>query len=191
MSEIQSLNETLIGQAVVLKRAKLNKDMAEDIFRVVDKCRDVFLPWLGWVASTVSVDDTWAFLEKSDKEWTDKEGFVYAVYHQEKFIGLISVLNVAWKHDRAEIGYWLDTDYTGRGFVSQAISLIEKELFGKGFNRLVIHTDVMNEKSANVARRKGYTHEGILRQEIFSIAHQRYRDMNVFSKLRADYQKDT
>ena len=42
MSEIQSLNETLIGQAVVLKRAKLNKDMAEDIFRVVDKCRDVF-----------------------------------------------------------------------------------------------------------------------------------------------------
>jgi len=89
MSEIQSLNETLIGKDVVLKRAKLNKDTAEDIFRVVDKCRDVFLPWLGWVASTVSVDDTWAFLEKSDKKWTDKEALFTLFIIKKSLSGLL------------------------------------------------------------------------------------------------------
>ena len=95
-------------------------------------------------------------------------------------------MNVAWQHKRAEIGYWLDTDYTGKGLMSEAVSLIEKELFANDFNRLVIHTDVLNVKSANIPQRLGYVHEGILRQEVYSEPNNRYRDINVFSKLKAE-----
>ena len=68
----------------------------------------------------------------------------------------------------------------------EAVSLIETELFDNDFNRLVIHTDVLNLKSANVAQKMGYVHEGILRQEIYSEPNNRYRDINVFSKLKSD-----
>jgi RimJ/RimL family protein N-acetyltransferase len=70
--------------------------------------------------------------------------------------------------------------------MSEAIALIEKELFDNGFNRIVIHTDALNQRSANVALKAGYQFEGILRQNIYSVACERYRDQNVFSKLKSD-----
>ena len=136
-----------------------------------------------------------AFLDEemnfNDSDWNENKQFVYAVYFQEVFIGLISVLNVAWKHKRAEIGYWLDSDYTGKGLMSEAVSLIEKELFANDFNRIVIHTDVLNTKSAKIPQRLGYVHEGILRQEVYSEPNNRFRDSNVFSKLKSDIESDS
>jgi len=64
--------------------------------------------------------------------------------------------------------------------------LIEKELFENGFNRIVIHTDALNVKSANVAKRLGYVHEGVLRQDRYSETRKCFRDTNVFSKLKSD-----
>ena len=130
------------------------------------------------------------FLKTVDSDWNENKQFVYAVYFQEVFIGLISVLNVAWKHKRAEIGYWLDSDYTGKGLMSDAVSLIEKELFANDFNRIVIHTDVLNTKSAKIPQRLGYVHEVILRQEVYSEPNNRFRDLNVFSKLKSDIESD-
>lgn len=68
--------------------------------------------------------------------------------------------------------------------MQEAVSLLEKEFFEQGINRIVIKTDILNVKSANVAQRCGYILEGVLRQESFSKNEQRYRDINVFSKLR-------
>ncbi len=156
---------------------------------MIDKRRSEFAPWLGWVKYTKAPEDTLQFLEEVDTDWVQNKQFVYAIYLQNKIIGLISILNVAWQHKRAEIGYWLDTDFTGNGYVGEAVSLIENELWLNDFNRIVIHTDVMNTKSANVARRLNYTHEGVLRQDIYSEPSNRYRDRNVFSKLRSDAKK--
>lgn len=184
------LSETISGKRITLRRPIPNMETAENIFACVDKCRKIFLPWLGWVKYTNSPNDSLEFLQTVDKDWVENKQFVYTLYLQEVFIGLISVLNVAWKHKRAEIGYWLDTDYTGNGFMSEAVSLIEKELFENGFNRLVIHTDILNEKSAKIPQRLGYVHEGILRQEIYSEPNNRFRDLNVFSKLKSDVKPD-
>ena len=68
--------------------------------------------------------------------------------------------------------------------MSEAVKLIEKELFNQGFNKIVIHTDVLNTKSANIPIRLGYKLEGILQQEIYSEPNNRFRDRNVFAKLK-------
>lgn len=180
------LKETILGKRIKLKRPSFDIETAKKIFSTIDKCRDVFLPWLGWVKYTNSPDDTLNFLEKTDIDWKNNNQFVYEILTDDKFIGLISIINVSWSNKRAEIGYWLDTNYTGNGYISEALSLIEDELFDIGFNRIVIHTDVLNHRSANVAIKAGYKLEGILRQNIYSEPNQRYRDQNVFSKLKSD-----
>lgn len=184
------LKEIILGQRIILKRPQPDIKTAEMIFGSVDKSRQTFLLWLGWVKYTNSPNDSLEFLKTVHSDWNENKQFVYAVYLQEVFIGIISVLNVAWQHKRAEIGYWLDTDYTGNGFMSEAVCLIEKELFANGFNRIVIHTDVLNIKSAKIPQRLGYIHEGILRQELFSEPNNRFRDINVFSKLKSDIKSD-
>ncbi len=181
-----TLPETIIHENITLCRPQCTPETANVIFAVIDKCRDVFLPWLGWVKETETPADTLAFLQGVDADWNAQKQFVYSLFIGETFIGLVSVLNVAWAHNRAEIAYWLDTDYTGRGLMSQAVTMLEHALWRAGFNRLVIHTDVLNIQSAKIPQRLGYTHEGVLRQELFSTAHNRYRDINVFSKLRMD-----
>lgn len=184
------LKEIIEDAKITLKRPETDFKMAEAIFSCVNKCRETFLPWLGWVKYTNSPNDSLDFLKTVDSDWNENKQFVYAVYFQEVFIGLISVLNVAWEHKRAEIGYWLDSDYTGKGLMSEAVSLIEKELFANDFNRIVIHTDVLNTKSAKIPQRLGYVHEGILRQEVYSEPNNCFRDLNVFSKLKSDIESD-
>ena len=180
------LKEIISGERIILKRPQPDMKTAEMIFASIDKCRETFLPWLGWVKNTHSPSHSLEFLQNVDKDWNDHKQFVYAICLDSAFIGLISILNVAWQHKRAEIGYWLDTDYTGKGLMSEAVTLVEKELFANDFNRIVIHTDVLNLKSAKIPQRLGYTHEGILRQELYSEPNNRFRDINVFSKLKSD-----
>lgn len=181
-----SPKETLTGKRIVLKRIFPDIDTARKIYNVENASRNEFLPWLGWIKFTLSPDDTLEFLKKSYSEWEEGLNFVFGIFLGEKFIGTITALHAAKQHRRIEIGYWLGTEFIGNGYMNEAVLLLEKELFRIGFNRIVIRTDVLNAKSANVARRAGYIHEGILRQEIFSEVAGRYRDLNVFAKLKKD-----
>lgn len=179
-------NERLEGKRIILKRVFPDIRLAQEIFEVEDSSRDDFLPWLGWIKETLSPNDTLEFLKASHSEWEKGINFVFGIFSNDKFIGTISALHSAPRHHRIEIGYWLGSNFAHLGYMNEAVLLLEKELFRIGYNRIVIHTDVLNLKSANVAKRAGYIHEGILRQEIFSQVAGRYRDLNIFSKLKKD-----
>ena len=118
------MHERITGKRIKLKRPVYDVKTAEKIYSVIDRCRDVFLPWLGWVKDTNSPKDTLKFLEVVNKDWNSNTQFVYEISVDKNFVGLISVVNIAWPHKRAEISYWLDTDYTGCGYMAEAIAQV-------------------------------------------------------------------
>lgn len=180
------MKEILIGNRIKLCRPTYNQETANAIFSIIDRCKAEFTPWLDWSVNHKQ-EDTLNFLNTVDADWNNNAQFVYAIYLQNTLIGLISTIDIAWPHKRAEIGYWLDTAYTGNGYMTEAVKLIEEELFYNGFNKIVIHTDVLNIKSAKIPQSLGYQFEGILRQETYSEPNKRFRDKNVFSKLKSEY----
>lgn len=182
------VKEKIQGKRILLSRPPSSMETAETVFAVIDKSREAFAPWLDWVQTTTKPEDTLQFLENANKDWNNGTHFLYAIYLEGQFIGLISAFNVAKEHKRAEIGYWLDTDYTGKGYMTEAIKLLEEELFNNDFNRIVICTDVLNTKSAKLPQSLNYTLEGVLRQDLYSEPLARFRDMNIFAKLR-EHQK--
>lgn len=184
------MKENICGPKITLKRLKHNHKTAQEMFLVIDKCRDAFLPWLDWVQNTNSPNDLMEFLQNANNDWDNNKQFIYGIYLNDKFIGYISVIDVSWSNKRAEIGYWLDTDCSGHGYMGEAVQLIENELFENDFNRIIIITDVLNTKSAKVAQHSGYKHDGILRQNTYSTVNKRFRDQNVFSKLKSDIKND-
>ncbi|MBO5442097.1 MAG: GNAT family N-acetyltransferase, partial [Alphaproteobacteria bacterium] len=113
------MQEVLYGKQIKLCRPQCELAVAEDMFRVVDKCMADFSPWLDWTIEYTK-DMAFDFLKTADTNWNDGKEFVYAIYFENTFIGLITVLNIAKQHKRAEIGYWLDTDYTGNGYMTEA-----------------------------------------------------------------------
>ena len=180
------MKEKLTGQRITLERPAPDMQTAQAVYSAIDGSRDVFAPWLDFVRYTEKAEDTLHFLQAVNQNWNNGTEYVYAIYHQGTFIGLISAINISRQHKRAEIGYWLDAAFSGKGFMTEAVSVLEKELFEDDFNRIIIQTDVLNIKSANVACRCGYVHEGVLRQERYSEIQGRFRDTNVFSKLKFD-----
>lgn len=180
------MKETLLGKRIKLCRPICSLETANAIFTIIDKCKKEFIPWLGW-DSDYKMEDALNFLNTVNADWNNNLQFVYAIYLDNTLIGMISILNVAWQHKRAEIGYWLDTTYTGNGYMTEAVKLIEDELFNNDFNKIVIYTDVLNIKSAKIPQSLGYKLDGILRQDTYSEPNKRFRDRNVFSKLKSEY----
>ena len=63
------MHEKISGKRIVLKRPACTMKTAETIYAVIDKCREAFVPWLGWVKDTHAPNDTLKFLEMVKAAW--------------------------------------------------------------------------------------------------------------------------
>lgn len=65
----------------------------------------------------------------------------------------------------AEIGYWLGTDYWGRGIATEAVILMTNWAFGaQKLLRIFAQPFAMNMASRRVLEKAGYTLEGVMKQ---------------------------
>ncbi len=180
--------EKLCGERIFLTKAEKSFDMAQKHFTEVHASLPEISPWLGWATPEYKIEDSYEYLLGCSQKWSEGEDYTYIIGNDlSRFMGTISVFNIKEKDKSVEVGYWLSTKYVGNGYMQEAVALIEKEFFGLGINRIVIQTDVLNLKSANVAQKKGYVFEGIQRQANWFESEKRYRDINIFSKLKSEY----
>ncbi|MGH3087678.1 MAG: GNAT family N-acetyltransferase, partial [Rubrobacteraceae bacterium] len=71
---------------------------------------------------------------------------------------------IDWDVPRFEIGYWLRTSFTGKGYMTEAVKGIAAFAFDElGAQRVEIKCDPLNEKSVRVAKRCGFRLEAELR----------------------------
>lgn len=94
------------------------------------------------------------------------EDFVYAIFDRDE----AKVLGGTGLHPRAgegarEIGYWIHADYTNQGLATEAAGALTKVAFEiDEVERLEIHCDPENVRSAAIPRKLGFTHEATLRR---------------------------
>ncbi|RJL22793.1 GNAT family N-acetyltransferase [Bailinhaonella thermotolerans] len=63
-----------------------------------------------------------------------------------------------------EVGYWLAARCRGRGYVTEAVRAVCSYAFSGGMERVVLQAAAGNAASQAVARRCGFTREGLLRR---------------------------
>jgi ribosomal-protein-serine acetyltransferase len=85
----------------------------------------------------------------------------------------------------ANLGYWLRSDRTGRGWATRATRLLARHgLTSVGLERVEILMAVENEASRRVAERVGATFEGTLRHRL--LLRGQYHDAYLYSLIRPD-----
>ena len=122
----------------------------------IEESRDHLRPFMPF-ADQARVD-TAGFVELSASQWDEGTSFNYLITDATDG----DVLGGCGIHrrvgpDAAEIGYWLRATATGRGVVTaSAAALTDAGLALDGVERMEIHCDEANVRSAAVARRLGY-----------------------------------
>lgn len=69
--------------------------------------------------------------------------------------------------DHLEIGYWIRTEASGRGYATEVASALCRAAFRQTVvDRVEIHCDIENARSAAVAQRLGFARDREFRQEV-------------------------
>ena len=176
------------GVRLILKRTKPTLKMAESMFKVIDENRKHLEPWFCWPKLTLRVEDSLKYLFDKEEETKKGKKVEYGIFINDEYIGNISIFDISEKNKSAEIGYWLSFYYTGNGYMTEAVKILEKEAFEKlKLNRIQIKFDERNEASFGVAKKCNYKYEGKFREDVFSDNLNSFRNTLVFSKLKSEY----
>ena len=189
--ERKPFRKILKGERIVLKKMPYTEEQAKLIYKVVNKERKHLLPWLQWVYDTKSSKDTLSFLNMKEGEYKKKESALYGIYLDNKYIGQVELFSIDFIKDSGEIGYWIDSAYGGKGYMSEAVNILENYFFEYGINRICIGADQDNLASIGVIEKNGYNLEGILRQDDFwEEGDGEYRNTVIYSKLYHEWESE-
>ena len=111
-----------------------------------------------------------------------------AVAHatDDALLGSMILHSFDWKHRRCEVGFWLVPAARGRGVGSRAVALAVTWAFGElDLLRVELTTTPDNAAVFALARRLGFTHEGVLRRR--NVERSARVDVVWFGVLREDW----
>jgi RimJ/RimL family protein N-acetyltransferase len=99
------------------------------------------------------------------------------------FLGHVMLHTLAWRHKRAEVGYWLVPGARGQGMGRTAVSLLVDWTFATlDLDRLEVTTTPDNEPAKRLAESLGFTAEGVMRAR--NLERGRRVDVLLLARLR-------
>lgn len=138
--------------------------------------------------SISNAEDRINYLNECYKEDTYMQDYAIELRLEGKVIGAISVVEYSPKVEgSAELGYCMNKNYFGHGYMTEAVKGYIEYLFSNNIvKRIQAKHDVENVKSGNVMKRAGMTFEGIRRKAGQNNLHTRH-DLACYSILYEEY----
>jgi RimJ/RimL family protein N-acetyltransferase len=129
--------------------------------------------------------ETWLELYESGRREGTRQGFAIVENAEGAFLGIAGAVRIEPPARTAELGYAVVRSARGRGVASEALRQLTAWGFADlGALRLELLIAADNEPSKTVARRCGYTYEGLLRSLHFK--DDRREDTEIWSRLPSD-----
>jgi ribosomal-protein-serine acetyltransferase len=159
---------------------------APKLFALTDANRDHLVTWFNWLPKTKSVIDSEKFITNALVEMTDDKSLEMGIWQKDQLIGCIGLHDISLENYRAAIGYWLDKDHLKQGIITNSVkTLIEYCFTTLNLNRLEITAATINKPSFSIAKKLGFTREGVARQ--FDYINGQYLDCIHYSLLKSEW----
>lgn len=160
--------------------------MAKEIFELLDSDRDhlrVFLDFVDDSKDEKNQEDYIKMKMQGAANGTDK---LFFIAKGDRLIGCIDLHFIHSASKKADISYWLHSDYTKQGIVSKSVrKLCEYAFVTLGLNKLTILADTENSGSNAVALSCGFSFLGTRKQD--KQLYGKYRDINEYYLLKSDF----
>jgi RimJ/RimL family protein N-acetyltransferase len=166
MVEMASKRINLPGEPLTDGPTELRPWRDSDLAALVAACQDDQIARWTRVPLNYSEADGRAFLlQRYDMAFAGLAApFAIVRAPDGDLLGSISLMRIAWQHQRAEVGYWLAREARGEGHATRAVGLIcAWGLKALGLERIDLLAATGNSASQHVAERSGFTREAVLR----------------------------
>jgi len=158
-----TLASIIIDNELLLRSYEV--DDFQELYNAINNSRRHLAPWLNWVSKTTKPEHSLQFIRKSQDQMHDQEALALGIFFKDKVIGGIGMHEWDQATKKAQLGYWIATEYEGKGIILKSLIPFVDYLFEKtGLNKIEIHYVAANKRSAKVAARLGFIIEGIIRQ---------------------------
>ena len=164
----------------------LGTSRASDFFDLIDANRERLEDFFaGTVARTESLEDTEAYCDAVEARIREGSYLPYIISETDtgKYIGLVDVKSIEWSVPKAELGYFIDESYAGRGITSLAVGLVvDLTVSEHGFKKLLCRVNAENLASINVALKNGFELEGTIRRDYVTTSGE-VVDLNYYGRV--------
>jgi ribosomal-protein-serine acetyltransferase len=131
-----------------------------DLLRASLASRAELLPWMPW-AVDLTMESQSAYVDERGIPGWDTGSPAFAITEDGTAIGVIGLDRTG--PGEYEVHYWLATDRTGRGYVTEAArALLVWSHDALGATRVLLNAGMENRRSLAVAERLGFTRDGEL-----------------------------
>ena len=155
---------------------------ADALWRAKEASLDALRRWMAWAEQPREAQDE--FVRAAHERWGDGE-WVFAVTVDALPAGTIGVDRYQPMFSSAEVGYWIRSDLSGRGLMTEAAAAVVEHSFAElEIHRLELRAGIENHGSLRVAEKLGFKRGGILRHASRNVWG--YYDVYVFDLLATD-----
>ncbi|MCX9582813.1 GNAT family N-acetyltransferase [Vibrio cholerae] len=146
-----------------LKLALVNPEFAPIYLEIVSREREYLSQWLVWPPHASNEEFFLSFIKSSLHDYADGKFLVCGMIYQDKLVGNISFNSINRQLKKVEIGYWLSSEYQGKGIVSKSVLKLTDLAFTEfDMEKVQISAASENIPSRNVCERLGFSLEGII-----------------------------
>ena len=159
---------------------------AEELTALVRRDIAHLKPWMPWATERYSVEDAREFIRRQIRQYAEDQGFATLVFFRGRVAGSIGYNLIDWANRKADIGYWLGSEFTGRGVMTKSCrALVEHAFRELRLNRVEIYCAVENRRSRRIPERLGFFEEGTHRQAEW--VHDHFKDLVSYSMLAREW----
>ncbi|MBR5130688.1 MAG: GNAT family N-acetyltransferase [Alphaproteobacteria bacterium] len=146
----------IIGRNIELKILPATEENAEKVYYVIQNNKEYLSQFFQRLVSAFDNKKQALDILKFDEEqrWLNNS-VNYYIFSKNQLIGEIAA-DWSRQNSRASIIYWLDKSHVGKGYMSQALKMMEKNLFLNGYSETRLYIDAANWRSVNVAKYNYY-----------------------------------
>lgn len=182
-NELTTLNILrLYGKRITLKI--LNVDSTEDMLNYYTKNKEHLKSYEPTRDdSFYSIEAQRQIIAENYKQFLNGLGACFGIYASSKLIGKVQLSNVVYGVFKSGIvGYSIDTEFQGKGYMKEALSLLIKYAFEEmGLHRIEASTLVDNIKSQRVLKGCGFQELGLNKNYLY--INGKWRDHITFYKI--------
>lgn len=188
----QKFKTQIHTKRLILKgRETATFEMATAFSNLIQQNIKFLRKWIGFAWKENTPEISYRKCYKSSQLWHELKEADYNIFLKNgELIGQVNMKDVDYKTASGEIGYYMAEEYTGKGYMTEAVLALEAEFFKRGINRIQMCIDKDNIPSINLAKRCGYKLDGIMRDDSLAASGKGLRSTAIYSKLRTEWQKE-